>query len=130
MSLCFSLLLLQAVAHDRDLGFNGDLLYVISAGNEDSVFNIDMRTGVIKVDSFLDREVRAEYDLNITVFDQGKPAQSSSRMVHIRVRDTNDNAPVFAKSSFAFFFPENTLKDTTVVTLNATDPDEGVFGQV
>ena len=46
------------------------------------------------------------------------------------VIDANDNAPQFLKSTFSFFFPENTPKGTPVVTLNATDPDIGLQGQV
>ena len=42
----------------------------------------------------------------------------------------NDNRPRFAKSTFSFFFPENTAPGTPVVALNATDPDEGDYGKV
>ena len=51
-------------------------------------------------------------------------------MVRIVVNDANDNAPVFIKSTFSFFFPENTPVGTPVVTLNATDPDLGLNGRV
>ena len=46
------------------------------------------------------------------------------------MNDRNDNAPRFARGSFSFFFPENTLPGTTVVALNATDPDLGRNGRV
>ena len=46
------------------------------------------------------------------------------------ILDENDNAPVFIKSAFSFFFPENTRNGTTVVTLNATDLDSGDYGKV
>lgn len=58
------------IAHDRDLGFNGDLLYAISDGDSDSVFRIDVVTGDLFVDGHLDRETTPEYNLNLTVFDQ------------------------------------------------------------
>ena len=60
----------QVNAYDRDLGFNGDLLYVISDGDIDSVFRLDTATGQLFVDGILDRETTPEYTLNITVFDQ------------------------------------------------------------
>ena len=47
---------LQVNGYDRDLGFNGDLLYVISNGDFDSVFKIDTLTGELFVDAQLDRE--------------------------------------------------------------------------
>jgi len=59
-------------AFDRDLGFNGDLLYVISDGDTDSVFRIDTNTGYLYVDGVLDRETAEEYSLNVTVLDQVK----------------------------------------------------------
>ena len=117
--------------HDRDHGFNGELLYVISNGDYDSVFKIDTLTGDLYIDAALDREKTSDYLLNITVQDQGAPViKSSSSLLHIIVEDVNDNAPQFIKSTFSFFFPENTPKGTPVVTLNATDPDLGLNGQV
>lgn len=113
------------------MGFNGDLLYVISNGDFDSVFKIDTWSGELFIDASLDREETTDYLLNITVQDQGTPnVKAVSQLLHIIVEDVNDNAPQFIKSSFSFFFPENTPKGTPVVTLNATDPDLGLYGQV
>ncbi len=120
----------QVPAHDRDLGFNGALLYVISEGDVDSAFDLDMHSGRLTIGTFLDREATAEYLLNITVYDQGKPRKSDSRLLRVIVEDCNDNPPIFEKSSFSFFFLENTTPNTTVVTLKATDADEGVSGKV
>ena len=118
-------------AHDRDSGFNGALFYVISSGDSDSAFDVDPSTGELFVAGPLDRERTPEYTLNVTVYDGGLlPRKSASRIVSVSVLDCNDNAPAFFKSSFSFFFPENTLRDTTVVSLNATDPDAGLNGRV
>ena len=122
MTLLFSIILasistnikssfLQVHGYDRDLGFNGDLLYVISNGDFDSVFKIDTLTGELFVDAPLDRETSTDYLLNITVQDQGSPrSKAVSMLLHIIIEDVNDNAPQFIKSSFSFFFPENTPK--------------------
>ena len=94
-----------------NLGFNSDLLYVISNGDFDSVFKIDTLTGELFVDAQLDRETTTDYLLNITVQDQGSPrSKAVSKLLHIIIEDVNDNAPQFIKSSFSFFFPENTPK--------------------
>ena len=82
--------MLQVKAHDRDLGFNGYLLYVISNGDEESKFKLDTITGELRVDNFLDRETKFEYTLNITVYDQGLPQKSASKQIHIVVKDVND----------------------------------------
>ena len=52
---------------------------------------------------------------------KGNPQKATSATVRIVVNDANDNAPIFMKSTFSFFFPENTPVGTPVVTLNATD---------
>ena len=61
---------------------------------------------------------------------QGIPQKSASTLLRIIVNDANDNAPAFIKSTFSFFFPENTPVGTPVVTLNATDADVGLNGRV
>ena len=126
----FHTLFFQVKAHDRDLGFNGYLLYVISDGDEESSFKLDTETGELRVDNYLDRETKTDYYLNITVYDQGLPQKSSSQQLHVIVKDVNDNPPIFVKSSFSFYFPENTPINTPVVTLTANDLDEGINGQV
>ena len=128
---CIFILIFQVEGFDRDLGFNGDLLYVISDGDYDSVFKLDTISGELFVDGELDRERTSDYLLNITVQDQGSPSPKfASKLLHIIVTDVNDNAPQFLKSTFSFFFPENTPKGTPVVKLNASDPDIGVQGEV
>ena len=117
-------------AEDQDLGFNGQLVYVISSGDKDAVFGINITSGMVSVIAPLDREKTAEYFLNITACDQGKPQKCTSILCQVIVLDENDNPPVFMKSAFSFFFPENTRNGTPVVTLNATDVDSGMFGQV
>ena len=107
-------------------------MYVISSGDDDSVFEVDTTTGDLRVVGPLDREKTDLYMLNITVYDQGSsPRQlSSSRLLRVVVDDANDNPPAFVKSAFSFFFPENSKVGAAVVTLNATDPDRGVNGMV
>lgn len=69
---------------DRDLGFNGDLLYVISDGDYDSAFKLDTLTGELFVDGPLDREKTSDYLLNITVQDQGSPRPKFvSKLLHV-----------------------------------------------
>ena len=94
------------------------------------MFAMNASSGVASVISPLDREKTAEYMLNITACDQGEPQKCTSLLCQVIVLDQNDNAPVFIKSAFSFFFPENTRNGTPVVTLNATDRDSGTYGHV
>ena len=113
-----------------DPGFEGFLVYAISGGDPDAIFEINMTSGVVRLMAQADREKTQDYMLNITACDLGIPQKCSSILSHVIVVDQNDNSPVFIKSAFSFFFPENTRNGTPVVTLNATDLDSGPFGQV
>lgn len=112
-------------ARDRDLGYNGNLIFGITSGDNDSVFRIEPETGELKVIGYLDRERQTEYYLNITVYDQGKPQKSQSRLLPVIILDVNDNAPKFERALSSFRVTENALNGTAIFKLNATDPDLG-----
>lgn len=112
-------------ARDRDLGYNGKLVYGISGGDNDSVFRLDPENGELKVIGYLDREREDEYLLNITVYDLGKPQKSISKVLPITILDENDNAPQFEKSLASFRVTESALNGTIIFRLNATDRDLG-----
>ncbi|XP_022240676.1 fat-like cadherin-related tumor suppressor homolog isoform X3 [Limulus polyphemus] len=113
-------------AEDGDHGYNGKLVYVISNGNEDSCFKIDMHSGNLEVIGDIDRERRSKYVLNVTVFDLGQPPKTTSRTLVIYVQDVNDNVPVFEKASYDFYIMENSRNGTSIVRLRASDKDKGL----
>lgn len=117
-------------ARDRDLGYNGKLVYGISDGDYDSVFRIDPDTGELKIIGYLDREREDEYLLNVTVYDLGKPQKSVSKVLPITVVDENDNPPKFSKSLFSFRIPEDVNIGTVVARMNATDADTHEFAGI
>lgn len=112
-------------ARDRDLGYNGKLVFGISDGDHDSVFRLDPDTGELQIIGYLDRERQDEYVLNVTVYDLGKPQKSSSKMLPITVLDENDNPPKFEKSVASFRVAENAINGTIIFRLNTTDADLG-----
>ncbi|VVD05382.1 unnamed protein product [Leptidea sinapis] len=122
--------LVRLLGRDRDLGYNGLLVYAISGGDADSAFRIDPATGDLKVIGYLDRERESEYYLNISVYDLGRPQRSSSRLLPVTVLDVNDNAPRFVKSLASFRVTENAINGTAIFQANATDRDSGEFGIV
>ncbi|KAK4880913.1 hypothetical protein RN001_004232 [Aquatica leii] len=117
--------LVKLKARDRDLGYNGKLIFGISGGDEHSVFCLDMESGELKVIGYLDRERESGYFLNVTVYDLGKPQKSASRLLPITVLDVNDNAPKFEKTLASFRVTENALNGTVIFRANATDADSG-----
>lgn len=112
-------------AGDRDRGYNGKLIFGISSGDHDSVFRLDPNSGELKVIGYLDRERETEYSLNITVYDQGKPQKSNSKLLSVIVLDVNDNPPKFKVPLASFRVTENAHNGTDIFRVNATDLDEG-----
>lgn len=122
--------LIRIKARDRDLGYNGKLIFGISSGDSDSVFRLDPETGDLVVIGYLDRERTDSYLLNVSVYDLGKPQKSSSKFFSIVVLDVNDNSPKFEKSVASFRVTENARNGTIIFTANATDIDLGSNAQV
>lgn len=120
----------QLTAVDSDTGFNGMMVYVISDGNEDNCFDIEIETGRLWLLSPLDHERTIFYVLNITVYDLGSPQKSSWRLLAINVLDANDNAPKFVHSTYLVSVPEDIKIGTTILVAEAVDADTKYNGKV
>ncbi|KAG8438891.1 hypothetical protein GDO86_005181 [Hymenochirus boettgeri] len=123
-------IVIQLSATDGDTGINGQLFYVISDGNDDGCFVIDMETGNVFVSSPLDRESTSSYILNITVFDFGVPQRSSWKILAVNLLDANDNAPQFPLSGYCVVTPEDSKVGTVVLKVKAIDADLDDNGKV
>ncbi|XP_064191064.1 protocadherin Fat 1a isoform X3 [Anguilla rostrata] len=117
-------------ASDADSGFNGKLVYVISGGDTESRFVIEMDTGWLQVYSPLDRETTNHYTLNITVYDLGIPQKSTSRLLDVNILDANDNSPEFLQDGYSVEISESTEVGTEIIQMQATDKDLGANGEV
>uniref|UniRef100_A0A8C9XKL9 FAT atypical cadherin 1a n=1 Tax=Sander lucioperca TaxID=283035 RepID=A0A8C9XKL9_SANLU len=115
-------------ATDSDSGFNGKLVYVISGGDTESRFKVDMETGWLLVYSPLDRETTDQYTLNITVYDLGLPQKSSSRLLGVKILDANDNSPQFLQDSYSVEISESTPVGMEIIQVDSTDKDQGDNG--
>uniref|UniRef100_A0A3Q3WE56 Cadherin domain-containing protein n=1 Tax=Mola mola TaxID=94237 RepID=A0A3Q3WE56_MOLML len=116
-------------AVDADVGANSIKTYYLS---ESQYFNIDIQTGSdgskyvdLVLSGNLDREEHATHNLILTAVDGGVPRRSGTASIVINVLDINDNAPQFSQQVFAVNVSENSPAGTVVMTLNATDLDEG-----
>ncbi|XP_022108017.1 protocadherin Fat 1-like isoform X2 [Acanthaster planci] len=112
-------------ASDRDPGFNGKLIYAISDGNDDSHFQMDFETGVLRVLRPLDREQDSSYALTIKVSDLGQPRSTEKRHITINVEDVNDNAPVFDQTQYDADLSEDTYSGMVFLAVHASDRDIG-----
>lgn len=121
-------------AVDADVGANTIKSYFLS---ESKYFNIDIQTGSdgskyvdLVLSGNLDREEQAVYNLILTAVDGGVPARSGTASIIINVLDINDNAPVFSQPVFTVNITENSAAGSVVMTLNATDLDEGTNSEL
>ncbi|ROL47218.1 Protocadherin-8 [Anabarilius grahami] len=121
-------------AEDADVGSNSIQSYHLS---ENTHFSIDITTRVDGVKyaelvlvKELDRESRAFFALKLVAADGGNPPKSGATNVTVKVKDFNDNSPLFEHSHYSVDVPEDTPAESLLLDLNAVDPDEGPNGQV
>ncbi|XP_036933431.1 protocadherin gamma-A11-like [Acanthopagrus latus] len=121
-------------AHDADVGQNAIQGYSIEA-NGNFRLNVIAKSGGGKyselvLEKELDREQQQELTIVLVATDGGTPQRSGTAVIHVAVLDANDNAPVFSQAVYKASLPENSALDTVVVTVSATDADEGINGEV
>ncbi|XP_065146669.1 protocadherin gamma-A12-like isoform X37 [Paramisgurnus dabryanus] len=121
-------------AHDSDIGHNAVKSYSLQK-NENFILTVhDTADGgkyaELVLEKELDREQQKEIDMILTATDGGTPQRSGTAVIHITVLDANDNVPVFSQSVYKVTLPENTPSGTSVITVSATDADEGPNGEV
>ncbi|XP_073342630.1 protocadherin beta-15-like [Pagrus major] len=121
-------------AQDADIGKNSVESYILEQ-NPHFVFSIQTtgaasRYGELVLDKELDREEQQEMKLLLTAVDGGSPQRSGTVVIHVIVLDANDNAPVFTEAVYTATLPENSPMKTPVITVRASDADDGVNGEV
>ncbi|XP_072558518.1 protocadherin alpha-8-like [Paramormyrops kingsleyae] len=125
--------LLRVNASDKDEGTNGMVEYAFrnKFRNSDSeLFEINRKTGEIKVRGEIDYEKNHIYELNIQVSDAGSVPLSTHCNVFVKVEDVNDNRPEIDITSLSSRIPENTSVGTMVGLIGVADLDSGVNGQI
>ncbi|XP_053377420.1 cadherin-23-like [Mercenaria mercenaria] len=121
------------IVTDDDENENSVLTFSITSGNTGNDFHIDSGSGIIQVQNSLDRERTDEYLLEVSVVDNGTPAQSATVTATVTISDINDNYPIFQPdptTTYSFSVSEEVPVGTYVDTVIATDLDTGVNGAV
>ncbi|XP_016894641.1 protocadherin gamma-A11-like [Cynoglossus semilaevis] len=121
-------------AHDADIGQNTVKQYSVEQ-NEHFVLSVQDDTDGNKIidlvlDKELDREKEQSLEFTLFAVDGGNPQKSGTANIHVTVLDANDNAPVFDQATYKASIPENAAVDTVVITVSASDADEGINGEV
>ncbi|XP_072924054.1 uncharacterized protein [Hemitrygon akajei] len=121
-------------ALDPDVGTNAVTTYLISPNEHFSLKVENAEEGIkiaeLLLEKSLDRERQASFQLVLTAVDGGIPRKSGTTQVVITVLDSNDNAPIFDRKIYKASLPENTSKGSPVVTVHASDADEGLNAEV
>nr|KAF6346846.1 hypothetical protein mPipKuh1_010607 [Pipistrellus kuhlii] len=121
-------------ASDADVGANSALTYQIDPSDYfalDTKHNREQTSSLsLVLRKSLDREEIQEHRLLLTATDGGKPALTGTVQLLITVLDVNDNAPEFDKFIYKVKVLENAFNGTLVFKLNATDPDDGINGDI
>nr|XP_029518513.1 protocadherin beta-16-like [Oncorhynchus nerka] len=116
-------------AHDADVAQNAVQSYTLQS-NGHFILSVDANVIELVLDKELDREQERDLTVLLSASDGGTPQRSGTVVIHVTVLDANDNAPVFNQAVYKASLPENSPLDTVVVTVSATDADDGVNGEV
>lgn len=109
--------------------------YFIESGNTiDDAFEINQNTGLLT----LKRKIKLEdakgnsgtIFLKIKAMDDGSPPMTSFVVVNINILDSNDQAPTFLQQVYMKSLKEFTPRGTYVLTVNATDADQGMNAEL
>uniref|UniRef100_UPI003AAB4904 protocadherin alpha-8-like n=1 Tax=Centroberyx gerrardi TaxID=166262 RepID=UPI003AAB4904 len=120
-------------AYDADVGKNGINTYKLSSNEHFSLAVSKAGESIsteLVLQKALDREKEPVITLTLMALDGGTPPKSGNSDIIIHVLDNNDNTPVFTKSLYKTRVFENVPTGTTLLTLNATDPDEGANKEI
>ncbi|XP_056373072.1 protocadherin gamma-C5-like isoform X9 [Hyla sarda] len=122
------------IAEDLDVGVNGVSQYTLNTNPYFSLSVKNRKDGTLIpqliLEKVLDREEKGEHNLILTAIDGGEPARSGTCRITIVVLDINDNPPVFNQSVYKISIRENLPLKTVILTLNATDQDDGANGEI
>uniref|UniRef100_H3CHU0 Protocadherin gamma subfamily B, 4 n=1 Tax=Tetraodon nigroviridis TaxID=99883 RepID=H3CHU0_TETNG len=116
-------LVITVSAADADEGVNSEITYGFDHVLEDdeNVFLLDTKTGVVRVNGAIDYETTATFELRVTAKD-GLGLTSYAKVI-IDVTDVNDNAPVIHLKSLTNPIPENVSPGSEVGIINVQDRD-------
>nr|XP_033948140.1 protocadherin alpha-3-like [Pseudochaenichthys georgianus] len=120
-------------ARDPDAGVNSIRTYTLTSNEH---FEVDIRQSdedkipFLVLKKSLDREKKNKHTLLVTAVDGGKPPKSGTLNVSIIVLDSNDNRPMFSQEIYQIEIQENIPVGTLIFKMNATDPDEGINGEI
>ncbi|XP_060067654.1 protocadherin gamma-A4-like [Ylistrum balloti] len=120
---------MQVAANDFDNGKNAEVEYSLDSEGQ-KYFSIAETSGVISVNTVLDRETINQITFNVFAADKGSPSLTGSAQVKMYVTDVNDNKPEFIQNTFEYNLEENNHVNVSIGVLVANDQDDGNNSQI
>ncbi|KAK7904486.1 hypothetical protein WMY93_017093 [Mugilogobius chulae] len=107
--------ILHLSANDPDSAPNGEVIFSISSGDENELFQVDMWTGALKLRKTLSGDSQSSHLIVVQASDN---------------QDINDNRPFFPLKHITASIKENQPKNALVTILHAIDHDRGLYGRL
>ncbi|OCT88393.1 hypothetical protein XELAEV_18017024mg [Xenopus laevis] len=111
--------------HDKDSGENGVAECQLLGSPPFQLVSTSTSYYRIITTSALDREKVQLYNITILANDKGSPQLFSRKSIILHISDVNDNPPVFLKSTYVAYLPENNLPGASIYKIQASDMDTG-----
>ncbi|XP_053575585.1 protocadherin gamma-B1-like [Bombina bombina] len=108
---------------DKDSGINSEFDCQVL---EKTPFQLISSSGnyyKIVTTSFMDRETVQRYNVTIIATDKGFPPLINKKIITVEISDINDNPPIFDKSIYVAYVPENNLPGSSIYNIHASDLD-------
>ncbi|XP_046739792.1 cadherin-related tumor suppressor [Diprion similis] len=120
------------VAKDEaDFGVNAEIEYSFVDGNGTEYFAIDQFTGWVVVSkSLAGLPVGTKFITKVKALDKGVPPQKDEVTLTLVITGENLHPPRFTALLNQVILPENAPVNSTILTVNATDEDDGPNGIV
>ncbi|XP_069825374.1 protocadherin gamma-B1-like isoform X29 [Dendropsophus ebraccatus] len=109
--------------YDPDSGENSEVQCIIKGDLPFEIISSASSFYKIVTKSSLDREIISSYNITIQASDKGSPEMTSRKVIRLDISDVNDNAPVFEKSGYSAFIPENNSPGASIFSVQARDMD-------
>ncbi|XP_062859752.1 cadherin-18 isoform X2 [Trichomycterus rosablanca] len=118
----------RVTAQDPD-SKNSRIRYFIEQSNDDeSYFDIEPISGVIRTTRLLDREDISWHNITVMATEEGNPSLVSHVAVTVQVLDVNDNSPEI-NTEEEIIICESTRAGQVIQTITAVDKDDFANGQ-
>ncbi len=130
-SLSVGSVVLTVRAFDEDSGTNAVVSYSIVAGNINQAFQIDNTTGEITLANSLDFELVSSYSLSVRATNNlASNLLASTAAAIVSVNEVNEFVPTFSRNEYTFQIQENIPAGVAVGTVEASDMDGGLSGEL